>query len=121
MLKAMKLVKDGGGNMMMPPDTHYSASATRPGVFMELALLVAKDGLSSSASLSFTGQERGGRTGLLKTQASQKPASRNIHVALPASPLSSPRQYNPNPNTVSLYFPSTLKTHMKKTKHGSLK
>lgn len=103
----------------MPPDMHCSASATRPGVLRERALLVTNGGLSSSASLSFTGQEREG-TGLLKTPAPQEPACRNIHVARPSSP-STPRQipqaYNPNPNTISLHLPSTLKTHMKKTKH----
>ena len=44
-------------------------------------LLVTSDGLSSSVSSSFTGQERGEKTGLLKTPAPQEPASSSYQPA----------------------------------------
>lgn len=44
-------------------------------------LLVTSYGLSSSVSLSFTGQERGERTGLLKTPGPQEPASPSCQPA----------------------------------------
>lgn len=134
LLKARKPVKDGGGNKM-----YGSCQALQCHSHMtdweisirDLVLPVASDRLGSFVSLSFTGPERGDRTGFLTAPAPQEPASssyqparRNTHTTLPASPSSwqhIPQVYNPIPNTITLHLPSTLKTHRKGREHGFLK
>lgn len=134
LLKARKPVKDGGRNKMygscqaLQRHSHMTDQVIS---IRDCVLRVASDGLGSFVSLSFTGPERGDRTGFLTAPAPREPASssyqparRNTHTALPASPSSSqhiPQAFNPIPNTLSLHLLSTLKTHTKGRKHRFLK
>lgn len=117
LFKAMKLVKDGGGNKMYASWhalQRFSHKTVQEFSIRECVLLVTSHGLSSSVSLSFTGQERGERTGLLKTPGPQEPASPSCQPAsrnrftppLPASPSSSqqiPQAYTVPTKTLSHY------------------
>lgn len=119
----------------MPPDMHYSALATRQTRSFRSENVCywwqATDSAALSPCLLLGKKEEKGQVSsrhqVLRSQpalAASQPAVTDSHhpsclpIIITANP---PGIYSPNQNTISLRLPSTLKTHMKRRKHGFLK